>query len=145
MPKPDLESIFPGLRGGAYDITSAIDPSYNCAAFAAHEQEEWWDPYRPDGVWPDDLERDASIGHFIALYERKGFVACVDGAFEIGFEKIALYADASGAFGHAARQLESGLWTSKLGELEDIQHASLESLANPDYGQPSRFMKRPRG
>jgi hypothetical protein len=43
-----------------------------------------------------------------------------------------------------ARQLNTGLWTSKCGDLEDIQH-NLEDLEGGDrygYGKVSHFMKR---
>lgn len=44
---------------------------------------------------------------------------------------------------HAARQLASGRWTSKLGKLEDIDHA-LHDLEGMLYGAVVLFMKRPR-
>lgn len=135
MPKDDLESLFPGLRNEDFTLKSPIDPAYNCAAFAAGELEEWWDPYNPEGTWP--------VNHFIAVFQRQGFVVCDDANVEEGFEKIAIYADASGDFGHAARQQPSGRWVSKLGELEDIEHASLDAVASATYGRPVAFMKRP--
>jgi hypothetical protein len=142
MPRDHLERLFPGLRNEAFALTSPIDPSYNCAAFAAGELEEWWDPYSPDGTWPDGVDREVATANFVAVFERHGFVACDDVTVEEGYEKIAIYSDASGNFGHAARQLPSGRWTSKIGELEDIEHETLGALQSPDYGQPVRFMKR---
>lgn len=44
---------------------------------------------------------------------------------------------------HAARQLPNGLWTSKLGQLEDITHATPQVIAGSDYGEVMQFMKRP--
>ena len=43
---------------------------------------------------------------------------------------------------HAARQLPSGRWTSKLGFLEDIEHA-LHDLEGTEYGAVVLVMKRP--
>jgi hypothetical protein len=43
---------------------------------------------------------------------------------------------------HAARQLPSGRWTSKLGPMEDIEHA-LHDLTGMAYGSVVLVMKRP--
>jgi hypothetical protein len=72
-----------------------------------------------------------------------GFVICADGSQEEGIEKIALYGTGD-EYMHAALQLKTGKWTSKLGESEDIQHDAPENLAGPCYGQVTAFMKRPR-
>ena len=40
----DLESLFPGLRGSGYLITSPEDIDYNCVAWAADDEEHWWWP-----------------------------------------------------------------------------------------------------
>ena len=45
---------------------------------------------------------------------------------------------------HAALQLGSGIWTSKLGTGEDIEHDAPENLAGPCYGHVTAFMKRKR-
>ncbi len=43
---------------------------------------------------------------------------------------------------HAARQLPNGRWTSKCGELEDIEHA-LEGVVGIWYGTVAHLLKRP--
>ena len=65
----------------------------------------------------------------------------MDAAIEPEVEKVALYARA-GEPTHAARQLSSGRWTSKLGPEEDLEH-SLEGLAGPAYGVVVQILKRP--
>jgi hypothetical protein len=45
---------------------------------------------------------------------------------------------------HAALQLESGLWTSKLGEFEDINHLTPNAVAGPVYGGVLCYLERPR-
>jgi hypothetical protein len=62
---------------------------------------------------------------------------------EQGFEKIAIYTDGD-EYMHAARQLEDGKWTSKMGPDEDVEHNEPEDLAGPCYGNVSIFMKRKR-
>jgi hypothetical protein len=66
---------------------------------------------------------------------------------EPGFEKIAIFAKQSGnkrVPTHAARQLDSGEWTSKLGACEDISHAEAVSVSGPAYGNVAYFMSRPK-
>jgi len=41
-----------------------------------------------------------------------------------------------------ARQLENGKWTSKLGELEDIEHDTLDVFDDSDYGTVACIMKK---
>lgn len=58
-----------------------------------------------------------------------------------------LYADADAIPTHMARQTESGTWKSKLGNLEDIEHTTLEQLngyRRDDYGCAVRYLRRRR-
>jgi hypothetical protein len=72
-----------------------------------------------------------------------GYTVGGDESLEPGIEKVALFADAAGFPKHASRQLSSGLWTSKLGESEDIEH-ELRALEGELYGTVAVFLKRPR-
>jgi hypothetical protein len=135
-----LETLFPAFGGSGYVITSAVDDRYTCVAWAAHDNERWWWPDQ-DSYWPDGAPREETIAAFVAAYGVLGFVSC-DGPFlEAGFEKVAIYAAPDSVPTHVARQLPSGLWISKLGQLQDIQH-QLEDLAGPAYGSCARFLKR---
>ena len=51
------------------------------------------------------------------------------------------YVKEDGQVTHAARQLNSGEWTSKLGRLEDVRHKSPDVLTIP-YGFPILFITR---
>lgn len=62
--------------------------------------------------------------------------------YEEGFEKIAIYIDSHGKPTHAARQLSSGKWTSKLGQLEDIEHSNLDDVTGLHYGSVGAILKR---
>jgi hypothetical protein len=79
---------------------------------------------------------------FQALFSLLGYNVCEDESLESRFQKVALFADSAGIPTHTARQLTSGLWTSKVGELEDIEHA-LHALAGERYGTVVTIMKRP--
>ncbi len=59
---------------------------------------------------------------------------------EPGFEKVALFAIA-GVPKHAARQLQTGRWISKLGPMEDIEHG-LHDLTGNLSGSVAPVMKR---
>jgi hypothetical protein len=78
---------------------------------------------------------------FEALFAAGGWVHADNDSVEQGFAKIAVYADSNGTVTHAARQLPSGEWTSKLGKAEDIVHG-IGELDGPKYGVVFRFYKK---
>jgi hypothetical protein len=53
-----------------------------------------------------------------------------------------LFADAASVPTHAARQLRSGAWTSKLGISEDVEH-ELRALEGEIYGVVALILTRP--
>ncbi len=75
--------------------------------------------------------------------ETLGYETCDNAELEAGFEKVAIYAHANRLPTHAAKQLPSGLWSSKIGRGEDIEHNTLESLAGRLYGDVAQILKRP--
>jgi hypothetical protein len=64
---------------------------------------------------------------WVELFRQHDYILCSTPNFELeeGFEKIAIYAK-SGELTHIARQLITGLWTSKLGQSWRVTHRSLE-------------------
>ena len=138
-----LQGKFPRLTAQNHEVTSPADLNYNCVSWAAHEDGRRWDPNPHEGYWPDDVARDVTVGTFVELFQALGFEVCADPSLEIGYEKIAIYGLAD-EFKHVARQLESGAWTSKLGDFEDIEHDDLSSLVSLSYGRPIRFLRRTR-
>lgn len=138
---PIDHSVFPNLSPSAYRIASPPTVTYNCLAWAAGVNDEWWDP-AAGYSWPADLPRDVTVATLVQVYERHGFVVCDDAGLEPGFEKIAIYGTVD-EWEHAARQLPNGKWTSKMGPDEDIEHDSLDDLAGGVFGSVVRFLKRP--
>ena len=65
---------------------------------------------------------------------------------ESGFEKVAIYVSLSDMLpGHVAKS-DGRVWKSKLGRLQDIEHASLEILEGDrhwEYGIVERILRRP--
>ena len=146
MPGSWPERNFPHLNAASCQITSPATPAYNCIAWAAGSNTEWWDP-SGQYYWPPDIPAEFTIEALIQLYEGLGFTVCIGGTLEPDFDKIAIYAiqlpDRRQAT-HAARQLDSGEWTSKLGACEDISHTYAESVNGPGYGEVVYFMSRPK-
>lgn len=139
--RSQLESRYPGLRDSDWGITSEEDPRYNCIAFAAFDEDRWWEP-DPMGqyFWPPSVPRENTLEAFILAFESVGYVRCEDETHEDGFHKVALYVKAN-AFTHAAREHKGALWKSKLGEDVDIVHR-LDALSGRVLGRPAVFLKR---
>lgn len=128
-------------------MTSLETPTYNCIAWAAGRTDTWWWPDAGgDYFWPTEAAREESVAAFLQVFGRAGYEPCDRRDPEPGFEKIALYVDGSGVPTHAARQLASGVWASKLGTWEDIEHRTLVALGGPDlaYGTVAVILRRPR-
>jgi hypothetical protein len=142
-----LTERFPKLASTPYRITSPFDPLYNCIAWAASDARRWWEPDEEGKYhWPTDAPRDYSLDAYVRAFESLGFERCDSSELEPGFEKVAVFADATGPT-HAAKQLSNGNWSSKLGILEDIEHV-LEALVGDDgdeYGQVVQVLKRAPG
>jgi hypothetical protein len=137
----------PGLNSENCRITSMDSARYNCIAWAAGDSSRWW---WPDALrsyyWPSDAPREETIEAFVSAYATLGYAECSDASLEAGFQKVALFAKNSGGEvlkpTHAALQLPSGHWTSKLGALEDVDHSDLMALQGPAYGITVRYLKR---
>ena len=140
-----LESVFPDLGPGNYRVTSPDTRRYNCIAWAAGDAENWWWPTSQGEVihWPTGSPREETLAAFEAAFATLGYAVCDTEQPEDGFEKVALFAYSDGRPTHAARLLDTGFWTSKLGEREDIEHR-LHDLAGDVYGRVVLIMKRVR-
>ena len=136
-----LEDVFPGLCGQPYQITSPKDHRYNCIAFAAGDDRNWWWPDAAgEDTWPAAVARAETREAFRDAFATLGYSVCDNDQLEPGYEKVALFALA-GAPKHAAKQLPNGRWISKLGPSEDIEHR-LHDLTGMVYGSVVVVMKR---
>jgi len=139
-----IEAAFPALTASNYQITSPASPDYNCLAWAASTDNKWWWPDNQNtAYWPLEAPREETVDAFVKAYSLAGYSPCNDSHYERGVEKIAIYLSADGKPTHAARQLPSGRWTSKLGEREDIEHETLSDIAGQHYGNVAVIMRRP--
>jgi hypothetical protein len=137
---------FPNLTASNHrDIISTPDPRYNCIAWAAGIDNDFWEPAEGK-TWPGNAPRGLDglkVTSLLMVFESADYKECADGSLEDGIEKIAIYADGP-EWMHAARQLATGKWTSKMGPDERIEHDAPENLAGGRYGQVVKFMRRDR-
>jgi hypothetical protein len=133
---------FPNSTIEPFLITSPKTSSYNCIAWAFGDDSRW---YWPDNsniyFWPIGIPRQESIDSFIKLFESIGYTQTENCDLEIDFEKIAIFGDSFSNPTHAARQLENGFWTSKLGQSFDVTH-TIFSMEDGHYGNVLVYMKR---
>ena len=145
MPSSRYLDYLPKLNSQNHCITSPRRNRYNCIAWAAGSDTQWWWP-ESNGFWPRGVSREISLPAFLDVFLTLGYEECQDADLEAGHEKVALFAklNTSGNLEptHAAKQLPDGRWTSKLGPLEDIEHDEVEDVSGPSYGEPVQFMRR---
>lgn len=139
--------IFPFLRSDKkYKITSPCTRNYNCISWANECDNVWtWPPIfdelEDDEYWPSILPNDTKIETFVKFFMHEGFSVCTEDESHQQNTIICLY-EKDGECTHAARKLPSGMWTSKLGPLNDIQHSTPHSLEGEFYGKVFCYMKR---
>jgi hypothetical protein len=142
-PGERIEDVFPALRGREWLLSSPAETRYNCIVWAAGDTTQWWWPRDPaEGYyWPAGVERAETLAAFVAAYALLGYAPCATADLEAGYEKIAIFTAPDGMPTHAARQLPSGRWTSKLGNWEDIEH-DLPDISGMVYGFVAQLMRR---
>lgn len=147
--KARLTSYWGNLSEGV-ELTSDRDPAYNCVAWAAEgDTTRWWQDLGFDlggYYWPPHLRgpESGTVVGWIHLFRSLGYSVCDSAELERGYEKIAIYIQKDATVEHVARQLETGAWTSKLGQWEDITHPTPDDLCGVLYGRVGPVIKRPR-
>jgi hypothetical protein len=144
-----METRFEKLRSSDYDGKSPVDFCYNCIAWSMSRKDSRWWPATIGGYrWPKKLPREnpgeETLSNFIRAFKRLRYkkTTKLDYSLEKGFEKVAIYVKGNQNPIHAARQLDSGIWTSKIGNEEDIEHVSPAVLEGVEYGTVAVVMKR---
>ena len=137
----EIEDMLPGLVASGYEITSEASRRYNCVAWAAGDDTDWWS-YFPEDYWPEWAPRSPEAEALAQVFTGLGYTICDSEEKEDGYDKVALYA-LDGEWQHAAKQLDDGRWTSKLGRFEDITHPSPQDLTGEVFGDVHCIMRRP--
>jgi hypothetical protein len=133
---------FPNLQDVAQKKTSDPSDAYNCIAWAFKDSRKHWWPNLRRSYWPlRTTPTQTTMEAFEAWFAHDGWEQTATQDPEDGYEKIGLYA-LRGVPTHAARILDSGIWTSKLGPDIDLSH-QLSELEGPSYGQIVRIYRKP--
>jgi hypothetical protein len=103
-------------------------------------------PLGPPNVWPVDLPPDESFANVHTLLSRLGFVDCdddraIDPRITI---VVAIFLDDGSKPAHFAQQQANGKWLSKLGDGNDIEHRTTQSVEGGANGTLAHKMCRPR-
>ncbi len=142
---PNREKHYPNLKtNSAYEVKSSETAKYNCIAWALGYDDKWWQPVPIPFLvtyWPS-ANRNETRANYFSVIQQEGFAQCTDGTPEPGYEKIAIYVDNRGVPKHAAKQLQTDKWSSKLGSWEDIEHSTPEALECAWYGKVTYYFKR---
>ena len=83
-----VESEFPTLRFGAFQVTSPLSRRYHCIAWAAGRNDKWWWPV--GACWPGRQVTDESLGTFVEAFSKLGYLPSDSDGFEGGIEKVAI-------------------------------------------------------
>ena len=132
-----IERAFPCLPHSGYRVSSESSIEYNCVAYAAGKETEWWS-HLPDYYWP--APRSEFVESLIAVFTSLGFEVCDNDKQEEGFQRVAIYAKDC-HWTHVAKQ-SGPRWKSKLGPDEDIEHETLDGLAGESYGNVYCIMRK---
>ena len=111
-----------------YEVLRPGTSTFNCIAWSLGVTRKW--------LWPGN-----SIRAFDQLNAQFGYhkLSQMDFRLQPGVAKVVLYAKTVNGHlvpTHQARQGADGTWTSKLGKLAVIRHATPNALDGPDYGRP---------
>jgi len=145
--RAELEGTFQKLKNVRWKIRSPQNDRYQCIAWAACRTDckVWPNPSPPETCWPESVDPDNYVENFVAAFATFGYEPCGnDVGFELGYQKVAIYADENREVQHMARQglLGSG-WLSKIGDYEDILHPDVYCLESDLYGHFELALRRP--
>jgi hypothetical protein len=139
---------FANLTAHNFKCASDPDDDYNCIAWAANKKNQpWWPTTIAPYFWPDGLPKDPpnvaeTVENFIKAFEIQGYTVCRSGRFSSRYEKVAIYVDDNDIPTHAARTLSERVWSSKIGDEEDIEHKRATYVEGTKYGRVKVYLRR---
>jgi len=137
---------FPNLARSEWSIKSWADDNYQCIAWAEcrTDRKSW---PAPGYTWPEGLpladpDVTATVDHFIPRFALLGYMPCgLDKSFQLGYQKVAIYANDVGVTHMARQRFFGGGWFSKPGEMEDIFHPNLEDIEGETSATARKYGK----
>ena len=141
-------SDYPNIINGInFKIIQQDNEDYNCIAHSlGYNHITIWPISKRFWVWDKTLPYINTINNFVSLYRKFNYEICEDSSWEFEYDKIALYISVlSGrnTVSHAAKQIDSYWWSSKIGGDELFEH-TLEAIENKNVGTKYVFLKRPK-
>jgi hypothetical protein len=142
MGMEEIEETFPLLRRGENcKKASEWDFNYNCLAFVLGDYSNWWEPPGVFGhYWPPGFSQDISVDTVTSIIKLHGFTVEFNPHETPVTESIAIYAKGDD-WEHFAKY-SGGVWKSKIGEDEDIEHSSPDLLEGEFYGYVVKILSR---
>ena len=156
-----LLRAFPSLRQNRkWRLRSPWSDTYQCVAWAACcTDHKWWPFHHPEFYWPRGLQRitiqpfawappPTPVDYLVQGFLTLGYTRCDSRIFELGYQKVAIYANDYGATHMARQHFFSDVWLSKPGSLEDIIHENLRDIEGDmavtagTYGEVAQVLKR---
>jgi hypothetical protein len=103
--------------------------------------------------WPPNAQVRDDVDTFVLALSALGYTPCDRHDYEVGYQKVAIYASSGRCVLHMARQkFWGGGWLSKLGDMEDIAHPDLRCIEGDpsqipvalglSYGRVEQILKR---
>jgi len=139
--RPEIQKGFPRLHDN-FEVIRDGTKTYNCIAWSLGITDRW--------VNPEIGPAYAPLSLMDRMYAERGYYREHDLNWraEPGLEKVVLYAtlNPDGTIQkvtHAAHEEPDGTFTSKLGQLPVIRHATPQDLRGPTYGLPVAVYVRP--
>ena len=83
-----MENMLPGLIASGFQITSPGSGVYNCIAWAAGDNTDWWD-YSPGRYWPEWAPRSPEVEALVQVFAGLGYAICDNGEKEEGYDDVA--------------------------------------------------------
>lgn len=125
----ELETQWKKLNASNYAVTSNATARYNCLAFANGDERHWWDLGNGGRYyWPSHIKKEWTLDAWTKIFESGGYSKSGNRDAEAGKQKIAIYVDLEDLTPTHVAVSEGAMWKSKLGRLQDIEHATLDSL-----------------
>jgi hypothetical protein len=99
--RAQLYQEIPNLASASWSIKSPFDTEYKCIAWAACRTDRvWWPWDHPSCYWPPGFGKlpvnsPVPVAHFAQMFQKKfGYRECANPKFELGYQKVAIYANA---------------------------------------------------
>jgi hypothetical protein len=102
-------------------------------SFANGDDRHWWQAGLHGGrhYWPPKVSD--TLDGWVEIFTKQGYELTSSHETEPGFEKIAIYLDLVDMLPCHVAKSDGRVWKSKLGRIQDIEHARLDLLEGDKF------------